>query len=522
MAPVTSPAGSPEPGIDAHAAREPDRPALVCGDRRCSFGDLRSRSTALAAALADRGAAPGDRVAVMLANSIEVFETWCAIGRLRADPVLVNWHLKRDELAHILRDSGARALVAAASLHDQWAEAARERGCPVLVVADGRGPAGDHPGDDYEAAIAAAGPAAERPLELLPAPVFYTSGTTGKPKGVVHGSFAEERARMAQQAQLALWGWRPDDVYLVSGPAYHAGPGGFAMSALYVGATTVILPWFDSRAWLAAVDAHRVTLSFMVPAHFIRILEVPAEERAAHDLSSLRLIVHGGAPCPVPVKRRIIEALPSAEVWELYGMSEGGATRISPQEWLERPGSVGQPWPGTEVLVVGDDRRELPPGEQGLVYVRPAGGARFHYHDDPAKTDSAWRGDAFTVGDIGYLDGDGYLYLTDRASDMVMRGGVNVYPREIEDVLFTHPAVVDCAVFGVPDERLGERLRAVVELRVPASDEELREHVRARLADYKVPAEVVVVDELPRHPNGKVLKRLLREQAWAGHDRRIG
>jgi len=210
------------------------------------------------------------------------------------------------------------------------------------------------------------------------------------------------------------------------------------------------------------------------------------------------------------------------QIWELYGASEGGATRISPEEWRARPGSVGLPWPGTEIRILDASGRERADGEQGLVYVRPAGGARFHYHDDAEKTAAAWSDDAFTVGDVGYLDADGYLFLTDRASDMVIRGGVNVYPREIEEVLYGHPAVVDCAVYGVPDDRLGEALHAVVELRAPASSEELRTFVAERLAGYKVPATVEVVDELPRHPNGKVLKRLLREQAWTGHDRRIG
>jgi long-chain acyl-CoA synthetase len=339
---------------------------------------------------------------------------------------------------------------------------------------------------------------------------------------VIHGAFDGERAQLAQRGQVALWSWTPDDVYILSGPAYHAGPGGFVMSALYVGATSVILPAWDAREWLRLVERHHVTLSFMTPAHFIRILEIPRDERDHFDLSALRLVVHGGAPCPVPVKRRIIEAFASTDVWELYGASEGGATRISPQEWLARPGSVGVPWPGVEVRILDGDGNALASGENGLIYIAPAGGARFHYHDDPDKTAQAWRDGAFTVGDIGYLDDDGYLYLTDRASDMVIRRGVNVYPREIEDVLYLHPAVVDCAVFGVPDERDGESLKAVVELRAGVSPDDLRLHVAAVLADYKVPKHVEIVDELPRHPNGKVMKRLLREQAWAGEDRKIG
>ena len=323
------------------------------------------------------------------------------------------------------------------------------------------------------------------------------------------------------EGQVALWGWTSDDVYILSGPAYHAGPGGWTMAALYVGAPTVVLPSFDAREWLRLVDRHRVTCSFMVPAHFIRILEVPEAERAAFDLRSLRILVHAGAPCPVTVKRRVIDALAPCEIAELYGASEGGATRISMAEWLERPGSVGTPWPGVEVRILDEDGSSVPTGETGIVYVRPPGGAGFRYHDDPDKTASAWRDDAFTVGDVGHLDADGYLYLTDRASDMVIRGGVNVYPREIEEVLYQHPSVVDCAVFGVPDERLGEKLHAVVEVRDATDIGELRRHCSSHLADFKVPATFELVDELPRQPNGKVLKRLLRDRHWAGRDTNI-
>ena len=291
------------------------------------------------------------------------------------------------------------------------------------------------------------------------------------------GPVDPEVAQRITMGQITLWNWSPDDVYIVTGPAYHAGPGGWAMAALLVGATTVILPSFDAREWLRLVERHRVTRTFVVPAHFIRMLEVP-DELAARDHSSLQLIVHAGAPCPVPVKRRIIDALAPCEIAELYGMSEGGATRISMAEWLERPGSVGLPWPGVEVRILDAEGNAVPTGEPGIIYVRPPGGSRFHYHDDAASTDEAWRADAFTVGDVGYLDADGYLYLTDRAVDMVIRGGVNIYPREIEDVLYTHPAVVDCAVFGVPDERLGEQLMAVVEVRSAVTPEELQEHCR--------------------------------------------
>jgi long-chain acyl-CoA synthetase len=501
----------PRLGISAHARATPERPALVAGDTVRSFADFDARTTRLAHALARRGVGAGDRVAIMLPNGLEFFETWAAATKLDAPVVLVNWHLKADELAYILEDSQARLLVAHRDLAAVSAAArAGATGCELLLVPD-----------EYVTAIARDGDGPPLTIEALDAPIFYTSGTTGRPKGVIHGRPDRSRAGQNMRGQLALWGWSANDVYIVTGPAYHAGPGGWAMAALYVGATTVILESFDAAAWLDLVERHRVTRTFMVPAHFIRILEVPEEQRRRRDLSSLQLIVHAGAPCPVPVKQRIIDALAPAEIAELYGMSEGGATRISMADWLARPGSVGTPWPGIEVRVLDPDGHEVPVGQTGVVYVRPPGGTRFHYHDDAAKTADAWRDDAFTVGDVGHVDADGYLFLTDRAVDLVIRGGVNVYPREVEEVLYTHPDVVDCAVFGVPDARLGEVLMAVVETRTPTSAEALIGFCRARLADFKVPAFVELVDELPRQPNGKVLKRVLREQHWSDRPARI-
>ncbi len=504
-----------DPGLSAVARRDPERVAFVDGAVIRTYGELDARSAALARALHARGIRAGDRVAIMMANSIEFFEAWAAAARVGASVVLVNWHLKRDELAYILGDSAARILLA----HEKFLDVARAAAgdqCEVIDV----------PGS-YEALIA--GSPDEGAIDdcvVLASPVFYTSGTTGRPKGVIHGTFNADVAVAAQRGQVALWGWNERDVYLLSGPAYHAGPGGFVMSALFVGASTVILRpdaqgrW-DSRGWLDAVARQGVTISFMTPAHFIRLLERTAEERAAVDLSSLRIIVHGAAPCPAAVKHQILDWFP-CPVWELYGASEGGATRISSDEWRDRPGSVGASWPGVEIRILDENGNTQPTGVTGLVYIRPAGGARFHYHDDPDKTAAAWRDDAFTVGDVGYLDADGYLFLTDRASDMVIRGGVNIYPREVEEVLHEHPAVVDCAVFGVPDDRLGERLKAVVELRDPVSNESLAAFVAERVADYKVPSDWEVVSELPRNPNGKVMKRQLREAAWAGRDRAIG
>ena len=465
-----------------------DKPALILGDRVETFAELDDRSDRLAVVLEKQGARVGVPVAAVLPNGIEFFEASMAAAKLDAPFLPVNWHLKRDEVAYIVRDAGASVVVA----------------------------------DDYEAAIAAAEGAPARDRAAGPPLVFYTSGTTAKPKGIVLEGFSRERMRTGMDGQIALWGWTADDVHLLCGPAYHAGPCGWTHTALYIGATTVIMPAWDAREWLRLVDRHRVTRAFMVPAHFIRLLEIPEDERAGYDLSSLRLIVHGAAPCPVPVKRRMIEWLGpfGCEIHELYGASEGGATKIGPDEWLEKPGSVGKPWPGVEVRVLDDEGQRVPAGEPGLIYITPMSG-RFQYRNDPDKTADAWRDDAFTVGDIGYLDDDGYLFITDRKSDMVLWGGVNIAPREVEEVLYAHPGVVDCAVFGVPDERSGERLKAMVEARGGVTVEALAAFVQERLADYKVPKDWELVDELPRDSAGKVRKRLLRDAHWKDRPTRV-
>lgn len=504
-------------GYAEHLRDRPEHVAVRCGPTSRTYAELHRRASRLASVLTSgelgRPLVPGDRLAVMLPNSVEFIECLAASAILECAALSVNWHLAAEELAHVLTDSGAAALVAHASLTDVLSRA-RPR-CPVLLVAD-QGP------DGYEARLAAAR------TDHLPIPwpvswpVVYTSGTTGRPKGVVHGTLADAEVLSFTQTMLAeLWGYRPDDVHLVAGPLYHAGPQGYANLTLFVGGTVEVMETWDARRFFQLVEQRRVTTTFLTPAHFIRLLEVPEDERSRHDLSSLRHIIHAGAPCPRRVKERIMEALPDAEVWELYGMSEGGATRVSPEEWRARPGTVGRPWPGTEIRILDPETLQpLGAGQTGLVYVRPAHG-RFHYHGDPEKTAKAWHEDAFTVGDVGYLDEDGWLFLTDRAVDLVIKGGVNIYPRTVEEVLHQHPAVVDCAVFGVPHERDGEHLHAVVELRRAVSDDELLAFVRARLDAWSCPSTIEVVNELPRDPNGKVLKRRLRAAAWAGAGRSI-
>jgi long-chain acyl-CoA synthetase len=338
----------------------------------------------------------------------------------------------------------------------------------------------------------------------------YTSGTTGRPKGIARP--APQPARRAPPNPFAaFWGFRPDDVHLMCGPMYHTAPSAYALMSLAEGGRVVIMARFDATECLRLIDAERVTTSQMVPANFVRILEA---DWASYDRSSVRMIQHAAAPCPVVVKRRIMDVFPSGTVWEYYGASEGMASVISPEEWLAKPGSVGRPFPGVTVRIVGASGEELAPGEIGAVYVSSFGPARFRYHNAPDKTERAWSGDHFTVGDLGWLDEDGYLFLADRRTDLILSGGVNIYPAEVESALVEEDDVVDAAVFGLPDERMGQLVHAVVELRPGAERDAdaLKARVAARLADFKLPRTIEFVDVLPREPNGKVKKMTLRDE----------
>ncbi|WP_334143258.1 AMP-binding protein [Rhabdothermincola sp.] len=489
----------------AQAERRPDAVALVVDGVETTYRELDDRCRRVAHALAALGVEAGDRVAVMLPNSREWFETVHGIGRLGAIAVPVSIHFKAQEAGHVVADSGSKVVVAEAGLLGALADVA---GVPRLVV----GSDGEHA---YEAALA---DAPDGDVEVVgdawPTTMLYTSGTTGRPKGVAigEGDFRRSAAGVAMMGMR--WRIGPDDTYLLVGPSYHAGPAIWAQVHLAVGGRVVVMRRWDTEECLRLIDAHRVTITHMVPANFIRILELPEDVRDRFDLSSLRVVLHAAAPCPVPVKRRIMEVFPPGTVWEYYGASEGGGTSIGPDEWLRKPGSVGRPYPGNEFRILDDEGNELPPGASGRIWLRTTGSS-FEYHNDPDKTARTYReGGWFSVGDVGYLDEDGYLFLTDRASDMVISGGVNIYPREIEDCLHQHPDVVDCAVFGVPDDRWGESLVAVVQRRAGSTlgQAEVVGWVRTNLADYKKPRRVDFVDELARDPNGKVVKRRLRER----------
>jgi len=488
-------------GVAAIAEAEPGRTALITSGRATTYRSLDQGANCVAQRLAALGVGHGDRVAVRMRNCAELFMVWNGCARLGALVVPVSYRLTAPEVAYIVGDSGAvvylhddqdqttvppstGALRAALTVNDEslWA------GPPVLPREEFRG----------------------TPVMLMP----YTSGTTGRPKGIRREPPTPSREAPAWPVS-EFWGFRSDDVHLLCGPAYHTAPGMYAQMHLVEGATVVVMDGFDAAECLRLIETHRVTNSHMVPANFIRILEI---DWARHDVSSVRKILHAAAPCPVTVKRRIMEVFPPGSIWEYYGASEGMATVISPEEWLGKPGSVGRPFPGVDIAILDESGAVLPPGEVGLVYITSRMGHGFEYHNDAEKTRKAWHGDMFTVGDLGRLDEDGYLFLADRRDDLVISGGVNIYPAEVEQCLAEHPDVVDAAVFGLPDERMGQRVHAVVEMRPGATRDPaaLLAHLRPRLAEYKHPRSFEFVDRLPREPNGKVLKRRLRESARAG------
>lgn len=510
-------------GLAANAAARPDHLAVVAGPRRLTYAELDAAVNRAAGVLAGAGLRAGGRVAMLLSNGAEFLVVSQAAGKLGAVGVPVNFHWLESEVAHVLADAAPDVLVVDAVWAELAARARDRAGHPAPDACFVVGASDVHRSFDDAVATAPATPPAVRQeiggFNML----IYTSGTTGRPKGVVQPSFDPKLGFESQKRMVEMWGFGPDDVHLVVGPLYHTMPNAYAMQHLFVGATVVVLERFDAERCLATIQAERVTTTSMVPAHFVRILALPAEVRARYDVSSLRRVLHAAAPCPPDVKRRIMAYFPPDSVWEFYGATEGPGTIISPAEWERKPGSVGRPWPGVAVRILDDDGRQCATGEVGTIFIQPIGGRGFRYHNDDEKTAASYRDGLFTVGDVGYLDEDGYLFIADRKHDMVISGGVNIYPAEVEATIAAHPDVVDVAVFGVPDDEWGESLLAMVEPFPGAllTPEDVDAWCRAQLARYKCPRRIELVDELPRDPNGKVVKRKLREPYWVGRERHV-
>jgi len=500
-------------GLEHHARTFPDKPALIIGAARRSYGELNARVNQLARALRRAGVGAGDTVGAVLHNGFEWYELLNAVGKLGAQLVPIGYRLKGPEIAYMLADSRAKVALAAPDLAEEIDRALAEHALPddALWVVGQNLP---WRGRAYEEVLA--GEAAEEPPDGFVGGGFntmiYTSGTTGRPKGIER-AVDPARAHLSLLGVAALWGFTADDVHLVAGPLYHTGPSSYGQVHLLIGSTVVVMERYDAATALRLIERHRVTTSFMVPTHFSRILLLDADERSRYDLSSVRLIMHSAAPCPAHVKRGIMEVFPPGTVTEFYGASEAGFSRITAEEWLRKPGSVGTAWMGHELKILDDDGRALPPGEIGLIYVRGST-LDFRYRGAEEKTRQAFRDGLFTAGDLGYLDGDGYLFIADRRTDLIITGGANVYPAEVESVIAQHPKVADVAVIGLPDAEMGKSVLAVVELRAGerATAEEIIGFTRRDLAHYKCPRRVEFVDVLPREPQGKVRKHQLVAQ----------
>ena len=507
------------------ASDEPERVAVVAPDGvETTYGELAARADRYGRGLQARGLEPGDSVVLMLPNGTDLVAAYFAAIETGLYVVTANWHLVGPELAHIIEDSGAKAFLA----HERYAETAVDAASRSGLPAGARFSVGEIPGFQPLAALGAEEPEGRPDLRTTGSPMLYTSGTTGRPKGVrrpLTGADPDEVPPTAAHF-FGLFGLAPHDdhVHLCGSPMYHTAVLNFVTISLQLGHPAVLMDRWDPEEMLRLIERHRVTHSHLVPTQFHRLLALPEETRNRYDVSSLRAAIHGAAPCPPEVKRRMLSWW-GPVVIEYYAATEGGGTAIGAEEWLRKPGSVGTPWPGSVVRVLGDDGAELPAGEIGTVYMQ-MGQSTFEYHQDRAKTEQARRGGMFTLGDVGYLDADGYLYLCDRKSDMIISGGVNIYPAEIENVLSVHPGVADVAVFGIPHEDWGEQIKAVVQAENGAvADEALAadilEFAGERLARFKLPRSIDFVDALPRDPNGKLYKRKLREPYWSDHEKAI-
>jgi acyl-CoA synthetase (AMP-forming)/AMP-acid ligase II len=480
-----------------------------------TFGQLHEAATRLARALRSAGLQTGDHVALCVENHPAYLELLWGCNYAGVLYTAISNRLGADELAYIVDDCGARVLILSAAYADT--AAALDAATPGVERRWSLG--GEIDGYEAVEAMMAAESAEElEPGRIAGRDMLYSSGTTGRPKGIRPRSMDERIGdpHLITPILQAFFKASDADVYLSPAPLYHAAPLRYCMSLLQLGATVVMMEKFDAEAALRAIDEHAVTLTQLVPTMFVRMLRLPDEVRSAYDVGSLRAVVHAGAPCPADIKQRMIDWL-GPIVHEYYGSTEGcGVTWITSPEWVAHPGSVGRAVLGTPHIMAEDDFRELGPGENGLVYF--SDGPAFEYHHDPEKTAAAHNEQGWGhFGDIGHLDDDGYLYLTDRSSFTIITGGVNVYPQEAEDALIAHEKVMDAAVFGIPSEEWGEEVKAVVQpVTMPddpaALEAELIAYLRGRLAAVKCPRSVDFRTELPRHDTGKLYKRLLKQE----------
>ena len=503
----------------SHYARTtPDKIAyrMAGSDAALSYRELDGLANQGAQLLRSLGLQPQDHIALLAENSLRFLEICWAAQRSGLYYTAISTHLTAGEIAYIVADCGAKLFIGTEALAAVAGEAAAMIPAAVIRYMSGRAAEGWH---SWDAALAAM-PAVPIADQITGYAMLYSSGTTGRPKGVKRPFLDEPVGAIAPLADLLcrrMCGLDADAVYLSPAPLYHAAPLLFTSVAAAVGGTAVVMERFDAEVFLRLIERHRVTHTQLVPTMFVRLLKLPEAVRRDYDLSSLRVAVHAAAPCPVEIKQRMIEWWGPILV-EYYAGTEGiGVTVCDSADWMTHPGTVGRSLGGA-LKIVGEDGEEVPPGTIGQVYFADA--PPFSYHNDPVKTAAAYHPRGWSsLGDIGYVDDAGYLYLTDRKAYMIISGGVNIYPQEAENVLVTHPAVVDAAVFGIPNEEMGEEVKAIVQpLDTAAAGPDLAADLlafcRARLSHVKCPRSIDFAPELPRTPTGKLLKRVLRDRYW--------
>jgi long-chain acyl-CoA synthetase len=499
--------------IATWAAQFPKRTAVTSRFGERTWASLNANANRLVRTLREAGLESGDSIAIISRNRPEFVETLAAASRsgLRFTPI--NFHLKAEEIGYIVDNCDARAFIADASLGEAPLEALRLAPGVRLALSIGGSLSGF---DDYASAIAGFS-GEDIPDPQLGSRMLYTSGTTGRPKGV----YRKDRIADAPQGSGTVSDYRPgEDCALVTGPGYHAAPLSIdIITPLTSGASIVMMDKWDAEETLRLISTHKVTHTHMVATMFHRLLQLPGDVRSRFDLSSLRRVIHGAAPCPVHVKRAMIEWL-GPIIWEYYAATEGGGGfLVGSEEWLKKPGTVGKPGPGFDNRILDDDGNPVPPGTVGTIYMKAPEKGRFEYYKDAEKTGRSYRGDYFTLGDMGYFDTDGYLFLTGRTAELIIAGGVNIYPVEVDNELLKHPAVQDVCTVGVPNEEWGEEVKSVVCLRQghnASADlaEELIRWTRDRLAGFKCPRTIDFVEAIPRSDAGKVQRKEVRARYW--------
>jgi long-chain acyl-CoA synthetase len=505
---------------------------IVSGDRRCSHSEVAARSARIAGGFQKLGVKPGDCVCILMRNDIAFIEAAYAAMTLGAYAVPVNWHFKPDEVAYILQDTGTRVLIGHADLLHPM-EGHLTPGLTVLSVPTPPEILANYKIDpvhctaprgaiDLDAWLAEQAPY-DGPAQPQPQNMIYTSGTTGHPKGVKRYAPTPEQTASSERMRAMIYGLKPNARALCPGPLYHSAPNSFGLRAGKLGGVLALMPRFDPEEFLRLVQDEKIDTIFMVPTMFIRLMKLPQSVRDQYDMSSLRHIIHAAAPCPADVKRAMIQWW-GPVIHEFYGSTESGAvTFANSEDALKKPGTVGKISPGAELRFIGEDGKELPQGEIGEIYSRIAGNPDFTYHNKPEKRSEIDREGFITSGDVGYIDADGYVFICDRKRDMVISGGVNIYPAEIEAAMLAIPGVHDCAVFGIPDEEFGEALMAVVEPQpgVTLDIADIRSQLGKVLAGYKIPKHIETGSNLPREDSGKIFKRRLRDPYWTKAGRQI-